>query len=82
MGARNRVGVGFSYRPARDSIFKFLRSPGIDYKESIPPAHVAWLSGAQIFKRLRSPGIDSKESIPPAHEAWRSGTRILFLLGS
>jgi hypothetical protein len=23
-------------------VFKFLRSPGIDSKESIPPAYVAW----------------------------------------
>jgi hypothetical protein len=26
----------------RARIFKLLRSPGIDYKESIPPAYVAW----------------------------------------
>ncbi len=26
-------------------IFKFLRSPGIYSKESIPPAYVAWLAG-------------------------------------
>ncbi len=26
----------------RDGIFKLLRSPGIDSKESIPPAYVAW----------------------------------------
>jgi hypothetical protein len=28
--------------PIRDSILKLLRSPGIDSKESIPPAYVAW----------------------------------------
>ncbi len=39
-----------------DGIFKLLRSPGIDFKESIPPAYVAW---AGIFKLLWSPGIDS-----------------------
>ncbi len=30
MGARNRVGVGLSFWPAKDGIFKLLRSPGID----------------------------------------------------
>ncbi len=34
MEARNWVGRGLSYRPARDGIFKLLRSPGIDSKES------------------------------------------------
>jgi hypothetical protein len=29
-----------------DGIFKLLRSPGIDSKESIPPAYVAWRAGA------------------------------------
>jgi hypothetical protein len=51
--------------PAR--IFKLLRSPWIDSKESILPAYVA---KAWIFKRLRSPGIDSKERIPLANVAW------------
>jgi hypothetical protein len=27
-------------------IFKLLRSPGIDSKESIPPAYIAWRAGA------------------------------------
>jgi hypothetical protein len=42
MRARYRVGIGWSFRPAsRDGIFKhFLRSPGIDSKESIPPSYV------------------------------------------
>jgi hypothetical protein len=30
-----------SYRPARDGIFKLLRSPGIIFKGSILPAYVA-----------------------------------------
>jgi hypothetical protein len=30
MGARNRVGIGLSDRPARARIFKRLWSPGID----------------------------------------------------
>jgi hypothetical protein len=33
-----------SYPPARAHICKRLRSPGIDYKVSIPPAYVAWLA--------------------------------------
>jgi hypothetical protein len=33
MGARNPVGKGLSYWPARDGIFKHLGSPGIDSKE-------------------------------------------------
>ncbi len=44
-----------------------LWSRGIDSKESIPLANVAW---ARIYKRLRSPGIDSKEPIPLANVAW------------
>jgi hypothetical protein len=39
MWARNRVGIGLSYRPARARIFKLLRSPRIDSKESILPAY-------------------------------------------
>ncbi len=60
-------------------IFKILRSPGIDSKESIPSAYVAC---ARIFRFLRSQRIDSKESIPPAYVARRAGTTTLFLLGS
>jgi hypothetical protein len=37
--ARNRIGTGLSYRPAKASTFKLLRGPGIDSKESIPPAY-------------------------------------------
>ncbi len=29
----------------RARIYKQLRSPGIDYKESIPPTHIAWRAG-------------------------------------
>ncbi len=56
-----------------------LWSRGIDSKEPMPLANVAW---ARICKRLRSPEIDSKEWIPPAYVAWRAGTITLFLLGS
>ncbi len=30
---------------SRDGIFKLLRSPGIDAKESIQPTYVAWRGG-------------------------------------
>ncbi len=33
-------------------IFKLLRSPGIDSKESIPPAYVAWWSGTITLYQL------------------------------
>jgi hypothetical protein len=38
----------------RDGIFKIIRGPGIDSKESIRPAYVAWLAkvaSAGIFKQ-------------------------------
>jgi len=38
-------------------IFKLLRISGIDSKEPITPANVAW---GRIIKILRSPRIDSK----------------------
>jgi hypothetical protein len=44
-----------------------LWSRGIDSKEPIPLANVAW---ARICKLLRSPGIDSKEPMPLANVAW------------
>jgi hypothetical protein len=44
-----------------------LCSRGINSKEPLPLANVAW---ARICKRLRSPGIDSKEQIPLANVAW------------
>ncbi len=40
----------------RDGIFKLLRSPGVDSKEPIPLAYVAWASS---FKRF-----GAQESIP------------------
>ncbi len=44
---------------------------GIDSKESIPTAYVAWV---RICKRLWSPEIESEESIQLAYVAWRAGT--------
>jgi hypothetical protein len=34
--------------------FKLLRSPGIDSKDSIPPAYVAWRAGATTLFLLGS----------------------------
>jgi hypothetical protein len=47
MGARNQVGIGLSYQPARARICKRLRGPGIDFQESISPAYVAWRAGTK-----------------------------------
>ncbi len=38
LGAKNRVGIGLLYRPARAWMFKLSRSPGTDSEESIPAA--------------------------------------------
>ncbi len=38
----------------RARIFKLLRSPGINSKESIPPAYVAWRTGAKALFLLGS----------------------------
>jgi hypothetical protein len=38
----------------RDGIFKHVRSPGIDSKESMPPAHVAWQAGTTTLFLLGS----------------------------
>jgi hypothetical protein len=38
----------------RDYIFKLLRSPGIDSKESIPPPNVAWRAGTTTLFLLGS----------------------------
>ncbi len=45
MGARNRLGIGLSYRPARARICKRLRSTGNNFKVSI--RHVA-LAGRYV----------------------------------
>jgi hypothetical protein len=40
----------------RDGILKFLKSPGIDSKESIPPAYKAWRAGKKrSFYSVPSP---------------------------
>jgi hypothetical protein len=50
------------YRPIGASICKCLRSPGIDSKESIPPAYVAWRAGTS--NRVVVPARPGWESIP------------------
>ncbi len=47
--------------------FFMLWSRGIDFKEPIPLANVAW---AHICKRLRTRGIYSMKPIPLANVAW------------
>jgi hypothetical protein len=42
-------------------ILKLLRSPGIDSKESIPPAYVT--TGAPAHGLVRQPGAATKRSI-------------------
>ncbi len=54
-------------KKSSSSSFFMLWSRGIDSKEPIPLANVAW---ARICKRLRSPGIDFKKPIPLANVAW------------
>ena len=48
--------VHFSEGDARNraQIFKFLRSPEIDSKESVPPAYVAWRAGTTTLFLLDS----------------------------
>ncbi len=66
---RGRRGAEDWYWAGR--MFKLLWSPGpgIDSKETIPPAYVAW---ARIFKLLRGPRTDSREPIPLGCVAWRA----------
>jgi hypothetical protein len=46
--------LGYMVEP-RARIYKRLRSPGIDSKESIPPAYAAWRTGATIYCRAIIP---------------------------
>ncbi len=49
---RNPVEIGLSYRPDRARIFKLLRSPRIDSKESTVLAYVAWWAGTITLFQL------------------------------
>jgi hypothetical protein len=59
MGAKNRVGTGLPYWPAR----LHAGGKGIDSTGSLK----VYKFRARICKRLRGPGMDSKESILPAY---------------
>jgi hypothetical protein len=80
MGARNRVGIGLSYQPARTRILKILRSPGIDSRESIPggterQTHRVIVPAHQSTEACE---IDSLESIPRLHklvQIWARATQ-------
>jgi hypothetical protein len=50
----NTAGDGGQFGNSRVRIFKLLRSPGIDSKESIPPAYVAWRAGTTTLLKLGS----------------------------
>jgi hypothetical protein len=45
MGQTYEQQPHFDEWPIRAQIFKLLKSPGIDSKESILPAYVAWRDG-------------------------------------
>ncbi len=46
--------VGVPHARAWARIFKLLRSPRIDFKESIPPAYEAWRAGTATLFLLGS----------------------------
>jgi hypothetical protein len=50
----NTAGDGGQFGNSRVRILKLLRSPGIDSKESIPPAYVAWRAGTTTLLILGS----------------------------
>jgi hypothetical protein len=72
MGARNRAGIGLSYRPA--GLHRMAES--ISWNRFLGLLKVQkyrlWPVRARIFIHLSSPGIDSKETIPPIYVACQS----------
>jgi hypothetical protein len=56
MGARNRVGIGLSYRPARDCIFKLRRSLAGRHDNSVPPRFLAPIDCFKIRAQASSSG--------------------------
>ncbi len=56
----------------RARICKRLRSPGIDSKESIPPAYVVWRAGMTILQRLAEsiPGLLKRLQIRALLATW------------
>jgi hypothetical protein len=64
VGARNRVEIGLSYRPARALICKHLRSPEIDSARQIGNRFMGSLKSLQLRAQATQPGvIVSLESI-------------------
>ncbi len=53
----------------RDRIFKRLRSPGIDSKELIPPAYVAWRAGTITLFLL---------GFPSPHRLFKNSTSAFY----
>ncbi len=68
MPYRVLISPPFKRSEGRVRICKRLRSPGINSKESVPPAYVAWRAGtstrARICKPFWSPEIDSRPGGP------------------
>jgi hypothetical protein len=54
LNVRKRPMCNCAWRTACDGIFKLSRSPGINSKESIPPAFVAWRAGTTTLFLLGS----------------------------
>jgi hypothetical protein len=67
MGARNRAGIGLWFRPARARIFKHLRSPRINSKESIPPAYAALKPGGPVRQSY-------SYSVPSPHRLFKNSS--------
>ncbi len=54
-GGGDREGIILSFLfTSRARTFKILGSPGIESKESIPPAYVAWRAGTTTLLLLNS----------------------------
>jgi hypothetical protein len=56
----------------RDDIFKLLRSPGVDFKESILPAVVACRAGTRTETRQPTVNNRQKEYICTIRQGWRN----------
>ncbi len=55
--------VPFRLFQSRARIFKLLRSPGIDSKELIPPAYVAWRAWDENLSLAMGRGINSRNRV-------------------
>jgi hypothetical protein len=76
MGAHKEGKDNFT----RARYFTLLRSPGIDSKESIPPAYVAWRAGTAdnpFLPRFLAPNIDCLKISAPACRPTSREQRVL-----